>query len=90
MLRLVIDARLSNAARRPPPRSELATPAALSRLLLSDEALAWSAAEKAKLGRGAHAAVCDPPLAPLGVEPEGSSADLTDGFYQFKSELLAA
>ena len=88
MQRMVLDARAVNALHKRPPRSKLAVPGALSKLLLSDEALAF-----AELGDSATDAEVDQRIREVeasgGVEYTGSGIDLTDGFYQFKCERLA-
>lgn len=66
---------------RRPPRSDLAIPSALSRLMLSDEAL-----ELGNIRDGLTPVAGDD----SGWEVTCSSADLTDVFYQFYSEKLAS
>lgn len=82
-LRVVVDGRIPSAMHRRPPRSDLAVPAALSRLMLPDEALELGDVVDRRSGLAEETS-----LEP--VEITGSSADLTDGFYQFFSERLAS
>lgn len=65
------------------PRSDLAVPAALSRLMLSDEALRLGDEVDRRAGAVG-------PVSSVPVEVTGSSADLTDSYYHFFSERLAA
>lgn len=83
-LRLVLDGRIPSALHRRPPRSALSVPGALSRLLLSDDALALGDERDRLEGRDEGLDAGEP------IEIEGSSADLTDGYYQFYSEKTAS
>eukprot|EP00974_Lingulodinium_polyedra_P080154 7763897-Lingulodinium_polyedra.AAC.1 len=73
MLRLVLDCRSTNELHTRPPKSQLATPAALSNLLCGE---AWAeAAARAAGGGGPSGDLVSP------VELSGGSIDLLDGFY---------
>lgn len=93
MQRLILDARWSNRLFHPPPHSRLAVPAALSRLLAGVETERLDAAA----GRAHPSYVAEPVdtpevdiVAAQGWPVWGYSLDLTDGFYQFKSERMAS
>ena len=73
------------------PHSDLAVPSALSRLVLSDEAadLCEWASERLHSSAGYnHHHHPDRDCDHLKLWPNGSSADLTNGFYKFSSSAL--
>ena len=77
-LRVVIDGRLPSAMHRRPPRSGLAIPSVLSRLLLSDEAIMLG--EEGDRLRVLLRNQTPPELSSEALEVEGSGADFTDGY----------
>lgn len=91
--RLIVDARQANMMHQRAPHSDLAVPSALSRLVLSDEAVNLCERASERL----HSAATnnyhhqpDRDRDHLKLWPNGSSADLTDGFYQFRCTRMAS
>ena len=93
--RLVIDARVPNSLHRRPPKSSLATPAALAPLNLSEEALALAErdsllAEADMVPASTPEAVDMPPQPDEPDDPCGSCVDLVDGFCQATAHQVAS
>ena len=100
-LRMVVDARLTNAMHRRPPHTSLATPGSLVGVNMSDE---WAQLSElleslgmdiADLVRSEDLLLGVPTVerasagVPTTVFASGAGIDLVDGFFQFEDEQLA-
>ena len=81
-IRLVLDCRPTNQLHRRPPKSELATPGALSNLVLAEEWCRLSAADLPACDKGSEG------IDVLDLSCAGM--DLKDGFYQFRVDSVSS
>ncbi|CAK0850120.1 unnamed protein product [Prorocentrum cordatum] len=80
-IRLVLDCRPTNQLHRKPPKSDLATPGALSNLVLAEEWCRLSADDLPACDKGSGS------IDQLDLSCAGM--DLKDGFYQFRADSVA-